>query len=229
MSFCFKIKFIPKTFFFFKHIFSNFSLRLYAPLLPFLNLDNDLKIRRNFGYFVIRFNETQNVIGQFQFLITSMANVLDMTVAQDMPISVSITADLINGIRRFVARKRTFEEHSIPEALIKLIDLLALRLTELTTLIGELDEPADGNDDSEAWITIGKCWTLMGTIQFLLFSILDMVDPVLKVWFKISDCKDDVSSLIHVCAFVVDLENNYELGLVSGVIFSIRRTLSYFS
>lgn len=89
--------------------------------------------------------------------------------------------------------KKHSEKETVPETLNNFIDLLALRLTELGSLIDELGLPESQNNFSGTWIIIGKCWVLMGTVQYLLFSVTDIIDPVLKINFKMSDCNDDVS------------------------------------
>lgn len=99
---------------------------------------------------------------------------------------------LVNCLRYFVAKKHS-EKETVPETLNNFIDLLALRLTELGSLIDELGLPESQNNFSGTWIIIGKCWVLMGTVQYLLFSVTDIIDPVLKINFKMSDCNDDVS------------------------------------
>ncbi len=84
------------------------------------------------------------------------------------------------------------EKENVPVEFSKMLEIIAEKLRELVENINELE---NGNrPENTRWLLIGKSWTLAGAIQFLLFSIFDAVDPVVKIRLQKSDCEDDVSS-----------------------------------
>lgn len=103
--------------------------------------------------------------------------------------SLHMVERIVQQLRDFVKRKKIIENETQPREL-QLVDVLENNLKELYIMLNDMEE------NSASWTNIGKSWIHIGVVQFLLFSIFEMVDPVLKMRFKKLDCEDDVSALL---------------------------------
>lgn len=134
-----------------------------------------------------RYNEVRSIRYQSSFLLSCICEIFNLE--KGVAYSTETIDQIIQQLKDFIKRKKITESETQPMEL-KLIELLGNKLKELSYLLNSMDD-----NSIKMWINIGKCWTHIGVIEFLLFSIFEMVDPVLKLRFKKSDCEDDVGEI----------------------------------
>lgn len=111
-------------------------------------------------------------------------------IEKECKFSVHVVDEIVQNLKDFIKRKKIIESEELPREL-QLVDVLENNLKELCCMLSNISENC-----GETWVLIGKSWTHIGVTQFLLFSIFEMVDPVLKMKFKKADCDDDVSTSV---------------------------------
>lgn len=111
-----------------------------------------------------------------------------------LPVDISSLTAVQNYVEKltdFILKKCMSDKANISAELNQLLRVIATRLEELMECIQNA-EKMDSVDDTQQWILIGRCWVLLGSIQFVLFSIFETIDPVVKVQMRKADCNDDV-------------------------------------
>ncbi|KAK7603581.1 hypothetical protein V9T40_003580 [Parthenolecanium corni] len=136
-------------------------------------------------------NESYHVLSQFRFFIKSSFYVFTGETVAPVDISSNTVLSYVEKLTDFILKKCVSDKANISVELNQLLHIIATRWEELMKCIEDV-EKMDSTEDTQQWILIGRCWVLLGYIQFLLFSIFETIDPVLKVQMRKSDCNDDL-------------------------------------
>lgn len=151
------------------------------------------KIEKTFSFlFTFRSNERYHVSSQFRFFMKSSFAVFTSETLAPVDISSSTAVrDYVEKLTEFIIKKCMSDKAHISVELDQLLHVIASRLEELMECIKDV-EKMDSLEDTQQWILMGRCWVLLGCIQFILFSIFETIDPVVKVQMRKADCNDDV-------------------------------------